>query len=166
MNYDTSTPALLDQEVSEFEFNSYHRMPSRNHGVLQTRIASLLEVKYGKVYSILTAVDLELPTGKAVPDISIYPPIESLDWEVDVIKMTNPPITTIEILSPRQALTDLTDKNNVIYFPAGVQSSWIVIPSLRQVSIVLPNKSKLTFSEGLLKDPVTDIELDLADIFR
>jgi Uma2 family endonuclease len=165
MNYEPSTFAPPEQEVTEFEFNSFHRMPSRNHGLLQTRISSLLEVKYGKEFSILTAVDLDLPTGKSVPDISIYPTM-AYDWDVDEVKMKTAPLTTIEILSPQQALTDLTDKNNIIYFPAGVQSAWIIIPVLRQVNILLPNKQKSVFNSGTIKDPATGIELEIADIFR
>ena len=63
----------FETEVTEFEFNSFHRMPSRNHGILQTRIARLLDVAYENEYSILTAVELELTSGRAVPDVAIYP---------------------------------------------------------------------------------------------
>jgi Uma2 family endonuclease len=165
MYHESGTFAEPEREVTEFEFNSYHRMPSRNHGYLQTRIAGLLDAKYNGEYTILTAVDLDLPTGKAVPDISIYPPM-SLDWDSDEIRMTTPPITTIEILSPQQATTDLTNKNNKTYFPAGVKSAWIVLPVFRQINIISHGGKISTFISGMVKDPVTGIELDMADIFR
>ncbi len=154
----------FETEVTEFEFNSFHRMPSRNHGKLQTRIARLLDVAYDKEYDILTAVDLELPTGKAVPDIAVFPKL-NIDWDNDEIRMTAPPLTAIEILSPRQALTDLTDKNNKIYFPSGVKSTWIIMPAVQMILIIASNGHVSSFSSGLFKDPATGIELSVDDIF-
>ena len=157
--------AYLETEVTESEFNSFHRIPSRNHALLQTRIASILNVKYDDEYSILTAVDLELPTGKAVPDVAIFPKL-LVDWNNDETRMTDPPITAIEIISPRQALTDLTDKNRTIYFPSGVRSVWIVLPTLKLVQVILPSGIVHSFQTGILKDPATGIEVSLAEIFK
>jgi Uma2 family endonuclease len=155
----------FETEVTEFEFNSYHRMPSRNHSILQTRIAYLLEDKYGNDFSILTAVDLDLPTGKAVPDIAIYPKIQISDWEEDIIKMTDPPLTAIEILSPKQALTDLTDKNKKIYFPSGVKSVWLVMPVFKSIYIYSA-AGRILFDSGMMKDPTNNIEISLDAIFK
>ena len=156
---------FIENEVTEFEFNSYHRMPSKNHSKLQTRLARLLDEAYENDYDILTTVEIDLPTGKSVPDVSIYQKM-LFDWSNDEIRLTTPPITTIEILSPRQALTDLTDKNNVIYFPGGVKSSWIVIPLFKQIHVILPNGKVLAFTSGLLKDPATGIEISLDEVFK
>ena len=154
----------FETEVTEFEFNTYHRMPSKNHGMLQTRIAGLIDAKYRKEYSALSAVNLDLTSGKAIPDVAIYPKL-SFVWDDDVIQMTTPPLIAIEILSPKQAVTDLTDKNNQIYFPAGVKSVWIIIPSLETIYII-PNKGKKKiYTEGVFKDPSTGIELSIEDIF-
>ena len=157
--------SFFEKEVTEFEFNSYHSMPSKNHSKLQTRIARLLDEAYETDYDILTAVDVELPTGKSVPDVAIYSKM-NFDWSNDEIRLTSPPITAIEILSPRQAMTDLIDKNNIIYFPAGVKSSWLVVPLLKQVNVILANGKISTFTSGLLKDPATGIEISLDAIFK
>jgi len=65
---------------------------------------------------------LDLLGEKTTPDISICTPL-TFDWQNDEIRLTVPPITTIEILSPKQALTDVTDKIFKNYFPAGVKSA-------------------------------------------
>jgi hypothetical protein len=63
-------------------------------------------------------------------------------------------------------MTDITDKINNIYFPAGVKSVWIVVPLLQTVTIRTPDGKKLTFSEGIIKDPIIDIEIPFDQIFR
>jgi Uma2 family endonuclease len=157
---------FLESEVTEFEFNSFHRMPSKYHSFLQTRISGLIDAKYRQEYSVLSAIELELSTGKSIPDVAIYPKIH-IDWDAeDEIRMTIAPLLTIEILSPKQALSDLTNKNKLTYFPAGVKSAWIVMPSLRAVVVSLPNGKRKTFEEGSVKDATTGIELSLDDIFE
>lgn len=156
----------FETEVTEFEFNSFHRMPSRNHGILQTRIARLLDVAYENEYSILTAVELELTSGRAVPDVAIYPKMHIIDWDEDVIRMPDAPLTAIEIISPRQAYMDLTDKNKKIYFPAGVKSTWIVMPALKTIYVYTSSSHHITFEKGILKDPATGIEISLDEIFK
>ena len=80
--------------------------------------------------------------------------------------MTDPPIIAIEVLSPKQPMSDITDKINNIYLPGGVKSVWIVIPLLQSVTVIVPNMPKITYSEGILKDSGTGIELPLNVIFR
>jgi len=76
-------------------------------------------------------------------------------------------LIAIEILSPRQALSHLTDKAFKQYFPAGVKVVWMIIPVFRLIQIVLPNgDSKSLASHEIIKDPVTGIEIDLKTIFR
>jgi Uma2 family endonuclease len=50
--------------------------------------------------------------------------------------MKKPPITVIEILSPKQAVQDLVDKFDE-YFKVGVKSCWLVIPTLEIVGVLL-----------------------------
>ena len=104
--------------------------------------------------------------GKPVkPDVSVYPNLAE-DWDTDIIFITEPPIIAIEVLSPKQAMTDITDKINNIYFPAGVKSVWIVLPLLQSVTIAVPNMPKITFSDGIIKDPITGLEIPINIIFR
>ena len=154
-----------ETEVTEFEFNSYLRLTSKNHSFLQNRIGGLLDFKYRKEYSVLTAIELDLPTGKAIPDIAIYPKM-TFNWQNDEIRLTMPPLIAFEIISPRQAITDITDKMEKIFFPAGVHSVWIIVPALEIVQIVLPNGKKRTFTGGEIEDTATGIKLLFSDIFE
>lgn len=150
------------QEFLEYEID--RPMSSKNHARVETRIATLLSIGYEEQYDILSQVSLQLKE-KYTPDISIFPLME-YDWSEDEIRLSIPPITTIEIISPKQALTDVTDKIYKDYFPSGVQSAWVVIPTLRSIHILLPDQSILTFTSGKLHDPVTNIEIEVGAIFK
>ncbi|MEM6963475.1 MAG: Uma2 family endonuclease [Bacteroidota bacterium] len=155
----------VSEPAVEYEIERNKPMPSRNHSIIQSRLNIALGKKYDDRYEFMTEVNLTLPNVKpSVPDISIFPKVE-IDLLQDEIRVTEPPITTIEILSPKQALDDLKDKIFDIYFPASVQSSWIVVPTFRTVYIFTPNKKYQTFNSGTLNDPATGITLELDDFF-
>ncbi len=153
-------------ELTEAEILRGKPMPSRNHSILEVRISHQIMEKYADKFDALTELDLDLTAGPAIPDICIYPKMQ-FDWEDDdVLKMTIPPITTIEILSPRQAYEVLARKIRKVYFPSGVQSAWIVMPSVKAIQLFLPNVPVNYFNSGIFHDPTTGIELDLTQIFR
>jgi Uma2 family endonuclease len=137
---------------------------SVNHSRTIQRISFYLE-RYDDLYDILPELEMKLNGKPVKPDVSVYPNLPE-DWDTDVIFITAPPIIAIEVLSPKQAMTDITDKINTVYFPAGVQSVWIVVPLLQTITIRTPDGKKLTFSEGIIKDPVIGIEIPFNQIFR
>jgi Uma2 family endonuclease len=137
---------------------------SVNHSKLIHRISVALD-RYESQYDILPELELDLATGKCKPDVSVFHNL-SVDWLNDVTFYTKPPIIAVEILSPKQALTELTDKAYKQYFPAGVQAVWLIIPVLQIVHILLPDGSKRIHADGILRDPVTGFELDLAYLFK
>ena len=145
------------------EFKSEDIM-SVNHSRLIQKIGVALE-KFDDQYDILPELELELISKKIKPDISIYANLK-FDWLNDIIFFDQPPITAIEILSPKQALTDLTDKIFEVYFPAGVKSVWIIIPPLKTLHIFTPDKAMLSFTKGKVKDETTGIEIVLENIFK
>ncbi len=147
---------------SEYEIDK--PMSSKNHARVERRLHVLL-TPFEKQFDILAQMSLELLGEKTTPDISICP-LTEFDWTKDEMRLSFPPITTIEILSPKQALTDVTDKIFTNYFPAGVKSAWIVIPTLRVIHVLLPDNQILTFTSGLLKDPATNIEINVDEIFK
>ncbi len=155
----------METATSDFieEFQSEDIM-SVNHSKLIHRLSVALD-RYESEYDTLPELELELSTGKCKPDIAIYPKLP-IDWLNDVIFYTQAPLIAIEILSPKQALTELTDKAYKQYFPAGVQSVWLIIPVLQIVHILLPDKTKQVFISGLLTDPATGIEIDINYLFR
>lgn len=150
-------------EITETETVLEETM-SLNHSRLTYRLCILLS-KYEQRYDILPELELELSTGRAKPDVSVF---ENLvfNWEEDVIRYPKPPITAIEVLSPTQAFDELTSKIRKIYFPGGVRSAWIVVPSIQAVHLFLPDQAVVTFTEGKISDPVAQIELALKDVFR
>ena len=145
------------------EFHSEDIM-SYNHSKIIHRLSVALD-RYDDEYDILPELELELATGKCKPDVSVFPK-RLEDWENDIIYYSQPPIIAIEIQSPRQATTDITGKMNAVYFPAGVQSVWIIVPSLQMVQIRTLSGSKVTYTDGIVKDPGTGVEIPFNKIFR
>lgn len=149
---------------SDYELERGKPMPSKNHARLERQLNVLL-TPFEDRFDILTELSLELPSGKAVPDICLYPKQE-YDWEKDEVRMTVPPVTTIEILSPTQAVNDLVEKIRAVYFPAGVKSAWIILPLLKTLYIFYPDRPTETFTHGLVKDLATAVELRMEDLFK
>ena len=152
-----------DTIENEYELERGKPMPSINHSQIQTNIVLAL-AKYRKEFSFFTELDLELTSGRAVPDVCIYPKM-TINWRKDIIRFTEVPIIAFEILSPRQALDDITTKIDTIYFSADVKAAWIVFPSLQTVHVLTPNGKTKAYTEGVIRDATTGIELSIEDIF-
>ncbi len=105
----------------------------------------------------------DLSNGRAKPDTSICN-INKINWLRDVIGPTQPPLIAIEILSPRQALSDLTDIWLDVYFPSGVATVWVIIPQFKQITVFTALGQRNIYT-GILKDDPTGISLDLAELF-
>lgn len=103
--------------------------------------------------------------GKCKPDVCVFPKRPEY-WDNDIVFYTQPPLIAIEIQSPKQATTEITTKMNTIYFSGGVQSVWIIIPLLRLVFIQTPNGQKITYTQGTIHDPVTNITVPFDVLFR
>ena len=152
------TPGITDNPQDE-------KMSSLNHSDLQTRLGFLLMLAYRQQYSIYTELDFSFASGKTRPDLSIMPK-RKIDWLADEIVMQDVPMTTIEILSPEQSLNSLTERIYKKHFPAGVKTVWLVVPTVQTISILLPDRKQVNFSNGTVIDPITGIQLELTDIFE
>ena len=141
------------------------KMSSYNHSELQSRLAFLLMSVYRQQYSILTELDFAFASGRTRPDLCIMPKRRA-DWLTDEIIVQDVPLTTIEILSAEQSLNSLTDRIYKKHFPAGVKTVWLVVPTVQTVSILMPDRKQVNFSQGTVIDPVTGIQLELNDIFE
>jgi len=150
-------------EITEIE-TPLEEIMSLNHSRLTYRLCVLLAA-YEARYDILPELELELSAGRAKPDVSIYGNL-TFDWEEDVVRYPVPPITAIEILSPTQAFDELVSKIRKVYFPGGVQSAWLVVPTIKAVHLFTPDQPVQIFTQGAFTDPATGIVLNLADIFR
>ena len=148
---------------TEYVLERGKSMLSKNHSRLASRFSVALSCF--EQYEAFIKLNLDLSTGKAAPDICLFEP-EKSDWLQDEIQVTKPPLLTIDIHSPTQALEELKDKIFGIYFPAGVKSCWIVVPTLKVIAVFTPNRGVINHIAGIVKDPVLDIEVDMKDIFR
>ena len=150
---------------TDYEIERGKPMPSKNHGKIQARLSQTLINKYKSKYDVESEVSLELTSGKATPDVIISASTGADDWLNDEIRVTTPPITAIEILSPKQGIDDIKDKIVNIYFKAGVKSAWIIIPTFQTVYVISPDMKVKTFTEGTIKDISTGVEIEMEDIF-
>ena len=138
-------------------------MPSKNHARLENRFAVALS--RFEQYEAFIELSLQLKTKDAVPDVCLFD-AEKADWLNDEIKVSEVPLLTIEILSPTQAVDELKDKIFNVYFPVGVKSCWIVVPTLKMIAIFTPDGEVRNYIGGIVKDPVLGVEVDIKDIFR
>ncbi len=157
------------QEVSDYEVSDYQTergkpMPSKNHSTIEARITGAFDYNYGEQFITRTELSLNLSTGKATPDICLYP-LSPMDWLQDEKTVSDPPLMALEILSPTQGMESLTDKMD-IYFGAGVKTYWVVVPTFQTIHIITPDRKYVTFTGGIAKDPVLGIELDMGRVFR
>jgi Uma2 family endonuclease len=150
-------------EITEIE-TPLEEVMSLNHSRLTYRICVLLAA-YEAQYDILPELELELSSGRAKPDVSVYRNL-TFDWEEDVVRYTIPPLTAIEILSPTQAFDELVTKIRKVYFPGGVQSAWLVVPTIKAIHLFVPDQPVQIYTQGAFTDPATGIQLHLADVFR
>ncbi len=150
---------------SDYEIERGKPMPSLNHSIIQSRLGFLLMRDYDAQFSIPSELELEFLPKNAVPDLCIYAKLQ-IDLSEDIIRMTVPPLTAVEILSPRQVLEEVLAKARKQYFPNGIKSVWVVIPSLKTVIVITPDLKPTYFTEGELFDPATGIRLTVSEIFQ
>lgn len=152
-------------EVSQYELERGKPMPSKLHARVQTNLILEIGFHYREQYDLLSELSLELKDWESVPDISIYPKSEA-DYSEDEIRVTEPPLCAIEILSPTQSLQELITKANK-YFSYGVKSCWLVIPGLKNVYVFSSSEDYQIFRDTqTLNDPTIGVTLELANVFR
>jgi hypothetical protein len=157
-------PMVFDDAEAELYYTERGKnMPSMNHSILQMLIGAAL-LRDGR-YTVASELSLELDGWRSVPDIAVYP-YRPTDWFHDTVRSTEPPLLTVEIVSPKQGSTELGLKAEK-YLAHGVQSCWIVQPNLRIISVMnQATKLPVTFANGVLTDTVMNISLRLEEIFR
>jgi Uma2 family endonuclease len=87
-----------------------------------------------------------------------------MDFQEDVVRMEEPPLLAVEIVSPSQSTQEVVDKITDM-LDAGVQSCWLVQPAMETITIYTEGDKPQTFSTGTVTDPATEIEVDLSEIF-
>ena len=150
---------------TDYETERNKPMPNRIHGHIQQNIGFELKLNYRDQFNIESEVTLDTQPKSSTPDICIFPK-KMLVWENLASKAQDMPLTTIEIQSPSQSPEDLIQKARDYYFPAGVQSAWIVIPTLKAIRILLPGNHSLLFISGEANDPTNGIRIPVEKIFE
>jgi Uma2 family endonuclease len=156
----------LEAVKSDYELERGKPMPSKLHGRLQARLIGLLYVSCGQTHTIYSELSIALPPlfAKQVPDVAVYEGLVPYSL-ADEITVKVPPMLAVEIVSPTQALSEITDKVEG-YLTAGVKSCWIVLPELRSVVLSTQAGHYQTFDNpATLRDSATGIELELASLF-
>ena len=151
--------------ATEYETERFKPMPSFNHSIIQLNLGSELRAKYKKKYRIASELSLDLSDWPSVPDICIYPQ-RPLDLQNDLTEVTEPPLCTVEILSPSQSFTELLNKARN-YFKHGVRSCWIVLLPLGNIYVFRsPDDYDIFRPTETLHDRVLDVSLPLPDVFE
>ncbi|MFN3344291.1 MAG: Uma2 family endonuclease [Chloroherpetonaceae bacterium] len=161
----TSLDDLMNatESVSDYELERGKPMPSLNHSVLQLRLGMLLAKNYAEQFLFASELSLSLADKPFVPDLCIYPK-RKLDWQNDEIRLSEPPLTIIEISSPKQDFEDFQRKLKA-YFDAGVKSFWLVIPFTETLTIFYPNEKPISFTTGEAADKTNGIRLNVDELF-
>lgn len=150
------------ETLSDYERERGKPAPDAQHSVTQLGLIKAL-LRFDDEYSILPELSLELHGRHLVPDLSVFPK-RTPDWMHDRIRVEEPPLLVIEILSPKQAMQDLMEKFEV-YLQAGVRSCWLVQPMLKTIAVFTPEAEPRVYTEGTIRDPTTKIEVALRDVF-
>ncbi|MBD2751569.1 Uma2 family endonuclease [Spirosoma validum] len=153
------------EKVSDYERERGKPMPTLNHAYIQKNLLVSLDYRYRKTHTILSELNITMPERPdTVPDIAIYPKLQ-IDFLHDVTSMTDMPLTVIEIVSPSQSDAEILTKFER-YFNAGIQSCWLVMPSLQAIAVYSAiGKYQFFTDTTTLTDSATNIELVLSEIF-
>ncbi|HMQ49707.1 MAG TPA: Uma2 family endonuclease [Saprospiraceae bacterium] len=151
-------------ENAEYENERNKPLPSLNHSLVQTRIILGLS-QYQNIYNIASELSLQLDDWVSVPDISLLPKAP-IDTQHNQIRVKEPPLCVIEILSPTQSLSDLTAKVST-YFEQGVKSCWLVLPGLDNIYVFeAPHQYEMYKKGETLKDKKLEITINVSPIFE
>ena len=151
------------EPISDYELERGKPMPSFNHSVLQLRLGKLLANSYEKEFVFASELSISLADKPFVPDLCIYPK-RKIDWQNDEIRVSEPPLTIIEISSPKQDFEDFERKLKA-YFNAGVKSFWLIIPFTETLTIFYPNEKPISFTTGEAVDKTNGIKLNVDELF-
>ena len=153
--------ATVAERPLSYEEERGKPMPSFNHGMIQANLIG--EFIRNRVYRVVSELTLELAEPPNVtPDLCIFHR-KPAELAHDQIRVAEPPLMAVEVLSPTQSLDELNDKAERL-LAHGAQSVWIVLPVFEQVTI-LTREGRRSFHEGVVTDPATGLQADLAAVF-
>ncbi len=134
---------------------------SYNHSYLAYRLAKHIDDEH---FNLHIELSLDIDGINYVPDIAVYPR-SHINFLYDKLKTEQCPLLIIAILSPKQAINDITDKFE-IYFQAGVKSCWLVIPPTKTIIVFNDMSNPQPYSAGAFIDTVLKKEITVEQIFK
>ena len=162
---DTILAEDIQTTTKDYKTERNKPIPSLNHARIQANIVFLMMLNYRKKFTVTSELSLNLADWVSVPDIALLPWSE-YDAKGDQIKVSIPPLCTIEILSPTQTQSELLSKARN-YFENGVNSCWIIFPELENIYVFSNADKYQIFRKGdILNDVQLDITLNINDIFQ
>jgi Uma2 family endonuclease len=155
--------AVVKEEVlSEYELERGKPMPNFIHAHIELNIGTALRERYRKTHSVVVEVTVQFDRP-LTPDVAVFAK-RPIDFSDASPKETQIPMLAIEIASPSQPLQTLIDKaTEMLRF--GVKAVWIVQPTLQTVSVFTSAATPKTFTDGVVSDGVSGIELSIDQIF-
>lgn len=154
----------LQPHLSDYELERGKPMPGFNHSIVQSSLITELNNLLRRTHTITSELNLELDGKKLVPDLAIFPKLTP-DMQHDILWVKEAPLTTIEILSPKQDLDSLLEKAR-LFLAAGVRSCWLVLPAVGTIAVFTgPTAYRSFASDSAVLDEVLGIEIQLAAIF-
>lgn len=150
------------EAVSDYEKERGKPTPSRLHSATQKNLIVAL-ARYEPKYTIFSELTLGLEK-EITPDLSVYGSMV-VDYTHEEKRMTEAPLTTVEIVSPSQSTQDVVDKVRDM-LAVGVKSGWLVQPAVQTVTVYGEDMEPKTFSEGIIRDAVLDdVEVRVEEVF-
>ncbi|HEC84761.1 MAG: hypothetical protein DRR08_20245 [Candidatus Parabeggiatoa sp. nov. 2] len=165
-------------EMREFK-EERHKIGSFNHSLAQSQLTALLssDKRFRTMVELsLDASQIDLSQfglkakDELIPDISIYHKENSsrpTEKGRDILKMSQMPSLVIEILSPKQTISEIIAKFDA-FFALGVKSCWLVVPATESITVYsAPNDFKTFGTEAPdIIDGRMDIHLPIDNIFE
>jgi Uma2 family endonuclease len=155
---------LIDNEVSEYELERGKPMPSFEHALTQAAFCGLIREQYPE-YLAVPELSLNFGDFKPVPDVAVYPKSALPELRaMRTSKITMPPVLTIEILSPHQALYDLFTKAEN-FLAHGVDEAWVIVPEIGSITVFHKNEQQKTYITGDVRQESTGIVINIENLF-
>ncbi len=159
----------------EDEVNEEKEMGSRNHSFVQAKIPALLfnDERFSVFVELsldTSQIDLK-PFGlkakeELKPDVCVYPKSVGFNDDDDDLKMQDMPPLAVEIVSPKQNLSDILSKFKA-YFALGIKSCWLIVPPIKTIAVYSKPNHFRTFGMDTSEiiDEIMDIRLPIQKIF-
>jgi Uma2 family endonuclease len=129
--------------MTELIEEEHQNMGSLNHSIAQARLVNQLSYddKFTPAVELsLEASQLDLSqfglkaSAELKPDLCLYLNNVGYSKPRDILKMSEMPLLAIEIQIPTQSVDSLIAKIQA-YFALGIQSCWLVMPTLESIIV-------------------------------